>query len=176
VVAGGAAQGVGGRRAAGDQVGRGQGGVGGGQRGGEAPGDQRGRGVEAEPAGPPDPAAKVAAAAPGQPGDGEGVGDQHLGAAGRPPGRPRLLQEPDQGRLVHGQDRVKAVGRRLDQRVPGRGQRVPDPLGPLHPLVHRPDDLAVVDLVRRVVGTVGVAGHHRHPVHGRTLPDQPPGR
>src|ERR687898_664947 len=74
----GPAEGVGGRGPGGDQVGRGQGGVGRGQGGREAPGDQRGGGVEAEPAGPPDPAAQVAAAPAAQPGDGEGVRDQHL--------------------------------------------------------------------------------------------------
>ena len=41
------------------------------------------------------------------------------------------LQEPDQGRLVHGQDRRHAVADRLDQWVAGRGQGVPEALGPL---------------------------------------------
>src|SRR4029453_17659375 len=66
--------GVGGGPGAGAQVGRGQGGVGGGHGGGEAAGDQGGGGVEAEPAGPADPAARVAAPAPGPAARGEGGG------------------------------------------------------------------------------------------------------
>jgi len=175
VVAGRPAQRVGGRGAPGDEVGPGQRDVGGGAGGRPAPLDQGRGGVEAEPAGPAEPAGRGAGAAADQAGHGEGVGDQRRPRAARgAPLGPGPLEELEQRRLVHGAERAQPVAPRPDHRVPGRGQPLAEQLGPGDPLVDRPHDLAEVHLIGRVVAAVRVAGHHRHRLHAGTLP-QPPG-